>query len=74
MVFMADTGKIEENVARFFDAFNRLGPDEKLYFLAEIDRQMKGKGEKDKKLFLSLIKAAREGRTFLETLEELKRV
>ena len=68
-----DTRKIEENVSKFLEAFGRLGPDEKLYFLAEIDKQMKEKDEKDRKLFMSLIKAAREGMSISDTIEAMRK-
>lgn len=71
---MVETPKIEENVKRFFEAFGKLSGDEKLYFLAEIDKALTGKEEKEKRLFLALIKAAREGKTCEETIVELKRV
>lgn len=70
---MADTLKIEESVRQFFDAFGKLGPEEKVYFLAEIDKQMKKKDEKDRNLYLALIRSAREGLSYQETIDKMKR-
>jgi len=71
---MADTPKIEESIIKFFEAFNKLSPDEKLYFLAQVDKTMADKSDKEKQLFLALIKAAKDGKTMEETLSELKKV
>jgi hypothetical protein len=70
---MAETPKIEENISVFFDAFNKMGSDEKLYFLAEIDKATAGKSGKEKSLYLALIKAAREGKSCEEAVAELRR-
>ncbi len=71
---MAETPKIEDNIRTFFEAFNRMNSDEKLYFLAEIEKSLSGKSEKEKGLYLALIKAAREGRSCEEAVEELRKV
>jgi len=70
---MDQTPNIEEIVSRFFEAFGKLSPDEKLYFLAELDKVLSGKSEKEKKIYLALIKAAREGKACEEAISELKR-
>lgn len=71
---MIETPKIEEKVMEFFEAFKKLSSDEKLYFLAEIDKILEGKSESEKKLYLGLLKAAREDKTYEETIKELKKV
>ena len=71
---MIDTPKIEEKVFKFFEAFGKLSSDEKLYFLAEIDKVLAAKDEKEKKLFLALIKAAREGKSCEQAILELRKV
>lgn len=70
---MADKPKIEDNIKSFLEAFSKLGSDEKLYFLAEIEKSLKGKDGNDKKLYLTLIRAAREGKSWEEALSELRR-
>ena len=71
---MIETPKIENMVKDFFEAFNKLTGQEKIYFLAQIDKVLAGKSEKDKKIFLSLIKSAREGRSQEETILAMKKV
>jgi hypothetical protein len=71
---MDNTAKIEETVNKFFEAFGKLSPDEKRFFLAEIDNILSRKDESEKKIYLSLIKAARDGKTADETITILKKV
>jgi hypothetical protein len=73
-VFMIETPKTDQKVIEFFEAFNKLSGEEKIYFLAQIDKVLAGKNENDKKIFLALIKAAREGRSKEETILEMKKV
>lgn len=74
LIFIVDTPKIDEKVNSFFNAFNKLSSDEKLYFIAEIDKALTGKDGSERKLYLAMIKAAREGKTCEETILELKKV
>jgi hypothetical protein len=67
-----ETPKTAEKIREFLEAFNKLAGDEKVYFLAEIDKVLANKNEKDKKIFLSLIKAANEGKSYEETIREMK--
>jgi hypothetical protein len=71
---MADTQKIEAKIKEFYDSFARLSGQEKLYFLAQFDQIVKQKDEKDRKLYLSLLKSAREGRTYEEAVNEMRQV
>jgi hypothetical protein len=73
-LFMMETPKTEQTVRTFFEAFNKLSGEEKIYFLVAIDKALDNKPEEEKKLYLSLIKSAREGKTCTETLTELKKV
>jgi len=70
---MAETQKIEEQITKFYEAFNDLLPEEKIYFLAEIDKTLKVKSEKERKLYISLMRSAREGKTCQDAIMELKR-
>jgi hypothetical protein len=71
---MADTPKITGNIEDFYNAFNKLGPDERLYFIAEIDKMLAKKSEQEKKLFKSLIKSVREGKAYEQALLDMKKV
>jgi hypothetical protein len=71
---MMETPKTEHKVKEFLEAFKKLSGEEKIYFLAQIDKVLAGKNEKDKKIFLALIKAAREGRALEEAIQEMKKV
>jgi hypothetical protein len=71
---MIDTPKTEQKIREFFEAFNKLSGDEKIYFLAAIEKITEKISEKDKKIFLALIKSARKGRSSEETISEIKRV
>jgi DNA polymerase III delta prime subunit len=73
-VFMIETPKTEHKVKEFLEAFKKLAGEEKIYFLAQIDKVLAGKNEKDKKIFLTLIKAARESRSLEEAIQEMKKV
>jgi hypothetical protein len=65
------TPKIKEVVEMFYDAFGRLTPDEKVYFLVELDKKIKGLPESEKKLYLTLLKCAREGKSTQEVVKEI---
>lgn len=73
VVFTAISPKIETTIKNFFDAFSRLSGQEKMYFLAQLDADLKNKDEKDRKLYLSLLKSAREGKTYEEAVEEMRK-
>ena len=71
---MANTPKITGNIEDFYNAFNKLGPDERLFFIAEIDKMLARKSEQEKKLFKSLIKSVREGKSYEQALLDMKKV
>lgn len=71
---MVETPKTEKSVKEFLEVFKKLSGDEKIYFLAQIDKVLSQKSEKDKKIFLALIKAAKEGRSCEEAMLEMKKV
>lgn len=71
---MMETPKTENKISEFLEAFKKLSGDEKIYFLAQIDKTLEGKSEKDKKVFLALIKAAREDRSLEEAIQAMKKV
>jgi len=73
VIFIAETPKTEQKTRDFFEAFNRLSADEKVSFLAEVDRNLKKMGEKDRKIFIALIKAAKEGLSCEDAIKEVKR-
>lgn len=73
-IFMEETPKIEEKVKSFFEAFEKLSGDDKLFFLAEIDKVLSKKDDKERQLFLALIKAAREGKSCEEAVADIKKV
>jgi len=70
---MISTPKIEEKIRAFFDAFNGLSGEEKVYFIAELENEFRKNGSKDKKIHLELIRAAKEGLTCDETFMNLKK-
>ena len=69
-----ETPKTEQKVKEFFEAFKKLSGQEKIYFLAEFDKILAGKPEDEKKIFLSLLKAAQEGKSYEETIKGMKKV
>ncbi len=71
--FVMETPKTEEKVKEFLEAYRKLAGDEKIYFLAQIDKVLAKKDEKDRKIFLSLIKAARENKSLEEAVMEMKK-
>ncbi len=70
---MINTPKIEEKIRAFFDAFNGLSGEEKVYFIAELEKEFRDKGYNDKKIYLELIKAAKEGFSFEEAVANMKK-
>ena len=70
---MINTPKIDEKIRAFFDAFNGLSGDEKLYFIAELEKEFRRSGHKDKELYFELIKAAKDGLSSEEALMNLKK-
>jgi hypothetical protein len=73
-IFMIDTPKNENKIKEFLGVFKTLSGDEKIYFLAQIDKILSGKNEKDRKIFLALLKAAKDGKSYEETMLEMKKV
>lgn len=71
---MIETPKSEKSINEFLEAYKKLSGDEKIYFLAQIDKVLAKKSEKDRNIFLALIKAAKDGRTYEETILEMKKV
>ena len=69
-----ETPKTEEKVSEFLGAFKKLSAEEKVSFLAQIDKVLAEKDEKERKIFLALIKAAREGRDIEEAIQAMKKV
>ena len=69
---MAEIAQIVEAVQKFFEAFSKLSPDEKRFFLSAIDKEIKAGNKADKDLYLRLIKAAKEGESAEKVIEELK--
>jgi len=69
---MDDRAKTEAAIKKFFDAFTKLSPDEKRFFIAAIDKEIKNKDESEKKLYLELIKAVREGKDVDQVISDLK--
>jgi len=71
---MMETPKNEQKVKEFFEAFKKLSGDEKVYFLVEFDKIMAGKPDDERKIFLALLKAAQEGKSYEATVKEMKKV
>jgi hypothetical protein len=70
---MVNTPKIDEKIRAFFEAFNGLSGEEKVYFIVELEKEFRKNGSKDKKIHLELIKAAKEGLTCDEAVINLKK-
>ena len=70
---MISTPKIEEKISAFFEAFNGLSGEEKLYFIANLEKEFRKNGGNDKGIHIELIKAAKEGLTCDETVINLKK-
>jgi hypothetical protein len=66
------TPKIKDAINKFFETFNTLTADEKIYFLVEIDKTIKKSSGADKKLYLTLLSSAKEGKTIEDTINMLK--
>jgi hypothetical protein len=69
-----ETPKTEHKIMEFLEAFKKLSGDERVYFLAQIDKVLAGKSEKDRKIFLALLKAAKDGMSYEATVTEMKKV
>ena len=70
---MIETPKIESNIKDFFEAFVKLTGEEKLYFIAQIDKVLAKKSDKDRNVFLALIKAAKDGKSYDEAISAMKK-
>ena len=73
-IFIMETPKTEEKIKEFLEVFKKLSGDERIYFLAQIDKVLAKKSEKDRKIFLALLKAAKDGMSYEETITEMKKV
>jgi len=73
-IFIMETPKTEDKIKEFLGVFKTLSGDEKIYFLAQIDKILSGKNEKDRKIFLALLKAAKDGMSYEEAITEMKKV
>jgi hypothetical protein len=72
-IFIMETPKTEDKIKEFLEVFKKLSGDERIYFLAQIDKVLAEKSEKDRKIFLALLKAAKDGMSYEETITEMKR-
>jgi hypothetical protein len=72
-IFIMETPKTEDKIKEFLEVFKKLSGDERIYFLAQIDKVLAKKSEKDRKIFLALLKAAKDGMSYEETITEMKR-
>ena len=70
---MIETPKSEKNITEFLEAYKKLSGDEKIYFLAQIDKVLAKQNGSDRKLFLALIKAAKDGMSYEEAIKGMKR-
>ena len=73
VIFMIETPKTGQKIREFFEAFGKLSGDEKVNFLAQIDKVLAAQNEKDKKIFLSLIKAAKDGVSSEDAIREMEK-
>ena len=70
---MINTPKTEEKIRTFYEAFNKLSGEEKICFIAELEREFHKHGSNDKKIHLELIKAAKEGLSCDEAVINMKK-
>ncbi|MFH1709728.1 MAG: hypothetical protein ABH860_01490 [bacterium] len=71
---MIETPKTEDKIKEFLEVFKKLSGDEKVCFLAQIDKVLAEKNEKDKKIFMALMKAANDGVSHEEAILRMKKV
>ena len=65
--------KMERSVNVFLEVYRILSPEGRAQFEAEINAKLKELDEKTRKLYLALIKAAKDGLSTDEAIEEMKK-
>jgi len=66
--------KMEKSINVFLEIYKILSPEGRAQFEAEIAARIKNLDEKSKKLYLALIKAAKDGLAPAEAIEEMRKI
>jgi len=64
--------KLEDSIKRFLDVYRILSPEARIAFEVEIEKKTRDDDDRTKKLYSSLIKAAKAGMNIEETIKEMK--
>ena len=77
LIFMGEEpkndGKLRDNVGNFLNAYTALTPDGKVAFLVALDKSIKNKDAREKRMYIALLKAARDGKSVDEAIESMSK-
>ena len=65
--------KLRRDVEVFLNSYNALPPDGKVGFLVSLDKSLKSKSEREKKMYIALLKAARDEKDVDQAIEEMSK-
>jgi len=63
--------RLDESIRQFLEIYKILSPEARISFEIEIIRKTKDMDERTQKLYLALIKAAKDDRTVEETIKRM---
>jgi hypothetical protein len=65
--------KLRQNVENFLNAYKGLSSDGRVAFLVSLDKSIKGKDEREKRMYIALLKAARDGKNTDEAIDVMSK-
>lgn len=65
--------RLRDNISRFLNAYSILTPDGRIAFLVALDKAIKNKTDREKKMHITLLKCARDGKNVEEAIGELNK-
>ena len=65
--------KLRANVENFLNSYNRLAPEGRVSFLVALDKAIKNKNDKEKRMYIALLKAARDSKNVDQAIEGMSK-
>ncbi|MFC1559951.1 hypothetical protein ACFLZ2_00385 [Candidatus Margulisiibacteriota bacterium] len=62
---------LRKNVENFLRSYGTLSADGRVAFLVSLDKSIKGKNEREKRMYIALLKAARDGKDIDQAIESM---
>lgn len=65
--------KLQQDIKRFLEVYQVLSAEGKAQFEAQMAGELKGKDEKTKKLYYTLLQAAKDGKGIEEAIQDMNK-